>query len=100
MLAFSASSSNAAFVHVFTESLDVVTVMVFDELFDAPGSILPFCLDFVEPPEVSARDTDSLFVFVGCVFAMMHTFLTIKFDPSFSKGFLVALRLAEHPKNT
>ena len=60
---------------------------------------MPFFLDFIELPEVSTWDPDPLFVFVGCVFAMMYTFLTIKLDPSFFECFLAALGLRKHLKN-
>lgn len=59
--------------------------MTGNELVDAPFSIPTTSPDLAESPDKSACDPGSLFVLVGCVFSMMHTFLTIKLYPAFAK---------------
>lgn len=89
------NSANSALVHVFVEPFGVAAVVVGDEDEDSffSGSATGF--DLIEASDVAACDPDSFFVFVGCVFSMMNTFLTIELYPSSTVLFLTATRLMQ-----
>jgi len=88
--AFDLNSSNAAFVQILGESICVVAVMFSDKLNDSFFSVTATGFDPVEAPEISTGDAGPFSVFVGCEFSMMHTFLTVEFDPFFFEFFLTA----------
>jgi hypothetical protein len=67
-----------------------VAVVPADEFDDAPFSVTATSPDFVEAPKVSTFNSGSFPVFVFCVLSMMHTFLTVEFNPSFFELFLTA----------
>lgn len=53
----------------------------------------------MEASKITAWDPDPFSVFVGCEFSMMHTFLTIEFNPAFFELFLPATRLMQRVQN-
>jgi hypothetical protein len=77
------------------ESTGVVAVVAVDELVDATLSITATSFDLMESSDVSAWDPDPLSMLIRCKFSMMHTFLTIEFDPALLELFLPATRLTQ-----
>jgi hypothetical protein len=67
-----------------------VAVVAAGEFPDPAFPVAATSPDFVEAAEVSAGDPGPLSVFIGCVFSMMHTFLTIKLDPMLFEFLLAA----------